>query len=103
MEKEKKRALRRTHNARMQRRAEQMILDWYCWDDVKLDPKELHLQAKMRRDHMCVCSCSGCGNPRNGVWTTRRDRMTMPERKAEDSYLAAMEDVLTVDPKEKEE
>lgn len=103
MEKNRKRALRRLHDVRMLNRAKEMILDWYGWDDVKLDSKELHLQAKMRRDHMCVCSCSGCGNPRNGDWATRRDRMTMPERKAEDSYLDAMLEVLTVDPSENEE
>ena len=102
MEKEKKRGLRRFHNARMQKRAEQMILDWYGWDDVKPDSKELKLQAKMRRDHMCVCSCTGCGNPRNGIYTGRRERMTMPERKAEDAYLAAMEEI-SVDPNEVEE
>ena len=99
MEKEKKRALRRYHDARMLKRAERMILDWYSWYEPKPSPEELHEQAKRRRDHMCVCSCSGCGNPRNGVWNSRRDRMTMPERKAEDAYLAAMEEI-TVDPNE---
>ena len=103
MEKNRKRALRRYNDNRMLRKAKRMILDWYGWDDVKFDPTLLHEQAKRRRDHMCVCSCSGCGNPRNGDWSARRDRMTMPERKAEDSYLDAMLEVLTVDPRENEE
>ena len=103
MEKNRKKALRRFHDARMQRRAEQMIWDWYYWDRIKPSHEEIREQAKRRRDHMCVCSCSGCGNPRNGVWTTRRDRMTMPEIKAEDSYLDAMDEYLTVDPNEREE
>lgn len=103
MEKEKKRALRRFHNARMLNRAKEMISEWYRWDDVPLDPKELHLQAKMRRDHMCVCSCSGCGNQRHNDYASHKDRLTMPEIKAEDSYLDAMKEYLTVDPNDSEE
>jgi hypothetical protein len=101
MEKEKKRALRRYHDARMQKRAERMILEWWGWEDLTTD--ELRLQAKRIRDHMCACSCTGCGNPRNGIYTSRRERMTQPERKAEDAYLAAMEDIMTVDPIDIEE
>ena len=102
MEKNRKRALRRFHDARMLNRAKRMILDWYFWDQTKIDPAELHQQAKRTRDHMCVCSCSGCGNPRNGVWASRRDRMTMSEKKAEDSYFDALED-MTVDPNNNQE
>ena len=93
MEKDRKRALRRYHNDRMQKRALKMLEDWHWfWNDP--DPIEKYETARRWRDNMCRCSCSGCGNPRNADWSTRRDRMTMPELKAEDSYLDQIADIV---------
>jgi len=96
MEKNRKRALRRFHDERMLNRAKEMILEWY-WYDQTPDLEVIHQQARRRRDDMCACSCAGCGNQRHTGWLSRRDRLTMPEKKAEDSYLAAIEEYLTVD------
>lgn len=85
MEKTKKRALRRYHNDRMLKRAQKMILVWY-WPPNTADSKEIYQSARRRRDNMQICSCTGCGNPRHGIWSGRRERMTMPEIKAEDSF-----------------
>ena len=103
MEKNRRRALRRFHDDRMLNRAKEMILDWYWWDQTPPDPEDIYQQARRRRDHMCACSCSGCGNQRHAAWNSRRDRLTMPEKKAEDSYFAAIEEYLTVDPNDNEE
>ncbi len=92
MEKDKKRALRRYHNARMLERAKRMVLEWY-WEPNP-DPKIVQDQARRRRDHMCACSCSGCGNPRNSDWSSRKERLTMPERKAEDSFNDQIADIV---------
>ena len=103
MEKNRKRALRRFHDARMLSRAKRMILDWYFWDETKIDPAELHQQAKRRRDHMCNCSCSSCGNPRNTTWNSQRERLTLQEKKAEDSYFYTLDEYMTVDPNDNQE
>ena len=103
MEKNKKRAQRRKDNMRMLNRAKQMIRDWYRYDEQP-DPTEIYEQARRRRDHMCVCSCSACGNPRRGDWSGRKERMTQPERKAEDAYYAQLEEYyMTVDPNDNNE
>jgi len=31
----------------------------------------------------CVCSCSGCGNPRRSGWASKKEKLTIQERKAE--------------------
>lgn len=92
MEKNRKRALRRHHTRRMHKRAVEMVKGWY-WPPEAPSRQELFETARRYRDHMKVCSCSSCGNPRNNVWSHRREKMTMPERKAEDSYLDQLEEV----------
>jgi len=42
--------------------------------------------ALMNYDHMCNCSCPMCCNERSNKWLKRRDKLSMQERKAEDSY-----------------
>ncbi|KKK83043.1 hypothetical protein LCGC14_2797320 [marine sediment metagenome] len=103
MEKDRKRALRRFHDARMLKRAEKMVWEWYYWDKVKPTHAEIQQQARRRRDHMCNCSCSSCGNPRHGDWSSRKDRLTMPEKRAENSYFDALYEYMTVDPNDNQE
>ena len=96
MEKDRKRALRRYHTSRMQQKAVRMLNEWnWFWNEE--NPKEKHDIARRWRDNMCRCSCSGCGNPRNHDWYPRRERLTMPERKAEDSYLNQLEELISED------
>ena len=96
MEKNRKRALRRFHDERMLHRAKEMILDWYRWDQTLPDPEEIYQQARRRRDDMCACSCSGCGNQRHTGWNSLRDRLTIPEKRAEDSFKDQLEDFLAL-------
>lgn len=39
-------------------------------------------RALYNYDHMCNCSCSGCGNQRHNTWQPLDERLTMQERKA---------------------
>jgi len=52
MEKDRKRALRRYHNDRMQTRAIRMLEDWH-WFWNEEDPNEKHETARRWRDNMC--------------------------------------------------
>ena len=79
------RAQRRFHRARMHARATSMINQWYWWSE-NLNPKELHISAAKRRDHMCACSCPGCGNQRRNKWNPIKYRLTLAERKNLDSF-----------------
>ena len=45
---------------------------------------------------MCGCSCSGCGNQRHTGWNSQRDRLTLPEKRAEDSFKDQLEDFLAL-------
>lgn len=83
------RAQRRFHRARMHTRATEMILEWY-WYSERLTKEELHLAASRRRDHMCNCSCSGCGNPRHNKWNSLDDRITMQERRHKAKFVDEM-------------
>ena len=103
MEKNKKRAHRRRDNARMQKRARVMIEEWYFWDRNKPSDKELHEIARIFRDNMQRCSCSGCGNPRRGIYNGRLERLTMQEIRSEDSFHDQLQDYLTVDPNKNDE
>lgn len=37
-------------------------------------------------DHMCICSCCGCGNQRHNTWQSTEECLTMQERKSNDDY-----------------
>ncbi|MHA2403866.1 MAG: hypothetical protein ACXADH_12800 [Candidatus Kariarchaeaceae archaeon] len=106
MEKNKKRALRRFHNERMLRRSIRAIENNWYWspEDRENDRRSgwIYKIARRRRDNMQVCSCSGCGNPRRS-WGKREDRLTMPEIKAEDSYLDQIQEIFYVDPNDHRE
>lgn len=86
------RSERRYHKRRMHNRATKMIQEWY-WYSESLTPKELHISAAKRRDHMCVCSCSGCGNQRRNKWNSRNERLTMAERRHTASFVEQMENL----------
>lgn len=74
------RALRRHHRARMLKGA---MLKIRAWEET---PKDLHGRASRRFNNMKGCSCSMCCNERRNPWTKRRDRLTIQERRAEDSF-----------------
>lgn len=101
MEKNRKRAQRRKDNARMLKRARKMVEGWYVYSSDLPSNKELHEIARIFRDNMQRCSCSGCGNPRRSKWYGK-ERVTMPERKAHDSYVDQLQEYyMTVDPDQK--
>lgn len=86
------RALRRFHRARMHTRATQMISEWY-WYSEKLTPEEIHINAAKHRDHMCVCSCSGCGNQRRNKWNSCKYRLTLAERRNQLEFKEQLKEV----------
>ncbi len=80
------RALRRHHRARLiNRYADYDIIRWRYEDDYDRIQK-CRDQAKLLVDHIAICSCSMCRNERRNPWVNNRERLTMQERKAEDSY-----------------
>lgn len=85
------RALRRHHRARLMRRAIRKSKEWY-WVDQG-DQEWILWRAQRTWNNMQNCSCHMCGNERHNDWASERERLTMPERKAEDSYLDQLEEV----------
>ena len=80
------RALRRYHRSRMHARALEMVNDWYYYSPRS--DKEMNRVAARVRDHMAVCSCGGCCNPRRNKWNSLKERVSLAERRAQDSYDA---------------
>lgn len=103
-----KRALRRHHNARLLCRAKEKIQIWSAYlyrsaEYYHTAEETLLKWARRRRDNMQICSCASCGNWRRSGWNSARERLTLAERKAEDSYRDALEDFLTLENNVKEE
>ena len=93
MEKSKKRALRRFHDARMLKHAKRVIDSWYwCAEDREREKHLFHLWARQQRDNMQVCSCAMCGNPRRGYWNGK-ERLTIAERKNEESFRDQLNEI----------
>jgi hypothetical protein len=86
MEKNKKRAERRSHKERMLRKAKQVIdLTWRDHDDKWIEWKERW--ARKHADNLAKCSCHMCGNPRKH-WndtTIQEKKISQPERFCEES------------------
>ena len=104
MEKNRKRAIRRQHNARMLKRAYAMIDSWYLSNEDKIKEEGLHHKwARQFRDNMCVCSCASCGNPRRGYMNGRKERLTLQELKADDDFFDQINEFMTLDPSNDQE
>lgn len=70
MEKTKKRALRRAHLRRMKAKAEQIF--------VPYGKSAAH--ARQLANHLKICSCAMCGNPRR--YAKGEERLTIQEKRA---------------------
>jgi len=94
MEKNRRRANRRFHTDRMFKHAYHVIKHSWFWSPEDKSNREdwIKLMANRRRDNMQICSCSGCGNPRHGMWSGRTERLTMAELRAEDSFEDQIEE-----------
>jgi len=91
------RSWRRHQRARMKKRARRFawINEKYNWDLGRLDyPSRLESERRYEQnsDHLCVCSCWMCGNPRRNKWISLKDRITIPEKKALDIYRQQIEE-----------
>lgn len=104
MAKNMKRALRRHHRARMQRRAyKKLFEDWYWifnWrgkiQEGDLDDEEkrkFHRIVSMHRDNLAICSCSACGNRRHSGWASEKESLTMQERRQEERWKSELEEL----------
>lgn len=94
------RAYRRYQREKRYRRYRSIIQDWYGWEyrkdayswvnrnpyfkDLPLE-KVIHEAIRRHQDNMPICSCPGCCNERRSPWNRGRFRLTMAERRAEDS------------------
>ena len=89
------RALRRFHRARMHARATLMVQEWrFAFEQPwETDPEEFHKTVAKQRDHMCVCSCSGCGNQRRNKWNSGKYRLTMAERRNQIEFKEQVKEV----------
>jgi len=81
------RAQRRHDNARMYQRAIQKIKFWESDDE--------HVVWRARRiyNNMKNCSCWMCRNERRCTWLSKREQLTIQERKAEDSANDSLEEI----------
>lgn len=80
--KNSKRALRRHHDKRVRNRYIQRL------HKQGYSIKEIHDTINVDRvyNNPTVCSCSMCCNERRNPWNTKRERLTIQERKAEDVF-----------------
>lgn len=75
-----KRAIRRHHRARLNKRARFIVTKTWSWADYNED--YIMWLVNRRRDNMQMCSCMSCGNPRHSGW---HEELTMQEKKQLDS------------------
>lgn len=45
------------------------------------DDSEIEVMAAKHANHLAVCSCEDCGNPRRRAWR-KKDQLTLQERRA---------------------
>lgn len=83
------RALRRHHRARMFSRALKKHSEWWYEDPEGMsDADAAWILWRARRTHsnMQACSCSACCNERRNPWLTKRERLTIQEKKELERY-----------------
>lgn len=75
----KKRSLRRHHSERMKKKAELIVKGWYTFyeGDIKEEASRYH-------NHLKICSCQMCRNPRHSNWTKTKE--TFQEIRSEISF-----------------
>lgn len=67
-----KRAIRRHHKERMKAKARRLFKGTKCPDKYA--------------DHLAVCSCWMCGNPRHSRFGSRGEKVTLQEKEADRRY-----------------
>ena len=82
---EPKRAYRIRQRLRMiaRGRNHQLQRSLYYWngkDKHRLEQAEMY--GRYHHDHLTICSCNVCGNPRHNDWGTDKLRLTLQERRA---------------------
>ncbi len=68
------RAYRRHHRLRMIKNASRKV---FYFDD----PEWEHNYILRNYNHLAACSCFMCGNPRHNDWASKKERLTIQERK----------------------
>ena len=53
---------------------------WFGSDPYRYERAEMY--GRYYHNHLKICSCDVCGNPRRGGWTSGRFKLTMQERRA---------------------
>jgi hypothetical protein len=57
------------------------------------DPNILEFHVVQSADNLQVCSCPACRTPRNNDWAPNDERLTMAERRMNESFREQMEAV----------
>lgn len=81
------RAYRRHHRARMEDHARKVLKSSFGIDD----PEQVEEMVGHVADNLQVCSCPACGSQRRNEWAPRLERITMAERRSEESFKDQME------------
>jgi hypothetical protein len=88
----KTRNMRRHHRARKIRKVSNYTIIYY-WNNEDSIPSVRYERAKLFADNPTICSCMMCRNPRRNDWAKTDEKLTMPERKANDSYNDQIEEL----------
>jgi hypothetical protein len=78
----------RSYRRAQSEKAENHVRDivYNQWPDKNLlSDKKKDKIVKHMRDNPKQCSCSMCRNPRTNKWNKRKEKLTMQERKMEES------------------
>jgi hypothetical protein len=94
MQEKERRRRRRNDRERMKARARRVARTMFWWQPTfmivsrgRLTNEEwIDRYANTHADNMKSCSCSMCGNQRRSMYNKGRYRLTMQEKKFEDSF-----------------
>ncbi len=81
---EPKRAERIRHRRRMIAKgcSYRLQLNWWS-NDEKHRLEEAEMYGRYNHNHLAVCSCAACGNPRRSGWSKGKHKLTMQELRAD--------------------
>lgn len=72
---DRERMIARGRNIELQR------IDW-CWDGELHRRERAEMYGRYHYNHLAVCSCDVCGNPRHNGWSKEKDKLTIQEHRA---------------------
>ena len=82
---EPKRAERIRHRERMIAKGRNIELqrDWWYWGGDPHRYERAEMYGRYYHNHLAVCSCDSCCNPRRSGWSKGKYKLTIHERRAD--------------------